>query len=64
MPSLVMARDGKKRIESTYISWAHDAADLLHGVQVGAETTVHCEDLLVDDCCNGQAVEAVGEGLP
>jgi hypothetical protein len=25
---------------------------------------VHCEDLLVDDCCNGQAVEAVGECLP
>jgi hypothetical protein len=25
---------------------------------------VHCEDLLVDDCCNGQAIEAVRERLP
>ena len=25
---------------------------------------MHCENLLVDDCCNGQAVEAVGERLP
>lgn len=48
----------------TYISGAHNAADLLHRVQVRAETTVHGEDLLVDDCCNGQAVEAVGERLP
>lgn len=25
---------------------------------------MHCEDLLVDDCSNGQAVEAVRESLP
>ena len=25
---------------------------------------MHCEDLLVDDCCNGQAIEAVRECLP
>jgi hypothetical protein len=25
---------------------------------------VHCEDLLINDSCDGQAVEAVGEGLP
>lgn len=25
---------------------------------------MHCEDLLVNDCCNGQAVEAVSECLP
>ena len=25
---------------------------------------MHSEDLLVNDCCNGQAVEAVSEGLP
>jgi len=25
---------------------------------------VHGEDFLVNDCCNGQAVEAIGEGLP
>jgi hypothetical protein len=25
---------------------------------------VHCEDLLVDDCCDRQAVEAISERLP
>jgi hypothetical protein len=25
---------------------------------------VHCEDFLIDDCCNGQAVEAISERLP
>jgi hypothetical protein len=48
----------------THVSWAHDTADLLHGVQVRAEATVHGEDLLVDDGSDREAVEAVGEGLP
>jgi hypothetical protein len=48
----------------TYVSRSHNTPDLLHGVEVWAETTVHGEDLLVDDGGNGQAVEAVGEGLP
>ena len=48
----------------TYISRAHDAADLLHRVQIGAQAAVHGEDLLVNDSRNGQAVEAVGECLP
>jgi hypothetical protein len=25
---------------------------------------VHCEDLLVDDCCDRQAIEAISECLP
>jgi hypothetical protein len=25
---------------------------------------VHCENLLVNDCCNRQAVEAISERLP
>ena len=25
---------------------------------------MHCEDFFVDDCCNRQAIEAVGERLP
>jgi hypothetical protein len=25
---------------------------------------VHCEDLLINDCCNRQAVEAISERLP
>ena len=47
-----------------YISWAHDSADLLHGIKVWAQTSVHCKDLLIDDGCNGQAVETVGECFP
>jgi hypothetical protein len=48
----------------TYVCWSHYAPNLLHRVQVRAETAVHCEDLLVDDSGDRQAVEAVGEGLP
>jgi len=48
----------------TYISRAHDAANLLHRVQVGTQTTVHGEDLLVNDGSNRKAVEAVRKGLP
>lgn len=47
-----------------YIGGTHDAADLLHRVQIRAETTVHGENLLIDDGGDGQAVEAVGKGLP
>lgn len=42
----------------------HDSADLLHGVEIRAQTTVHGEDFLVDDGCNRQAVEAVRKRLP
>lgn len=48
----------------TYISWSHDAPDLLHRVQIGAESTVHGEDLLVDNGGNWEAVEAIGKRLP
>ena len=48
----------------TYVRRPHHAPDLLHRVQVWAQSTVHCEDLLVDDSRNRQAVEAVGECLP
>lgn len=46
------------------ISWAHNTADLLHRVQVRAQTPMHSEDLLVNDCSNRKAVEAIGECLP
>jgi hypothetical protein len=49
---------------STYISRAHDATNLLHRVQVWTEAAVHREDLFIDDSGNGQAVEAISEGLP
>ena len=42
----------------------HDALDLLHVLQLGAEAAVHAENLLVDDGGHGQAVEAVGERFP
>jgi len=46
------------------IGGSHDAPNLLHGVEIWAETAVHGEDLLVDDGGNGQAVEAVGKSFP
>lgn len=56
---------GKIRKEvKAYVCRAHNAADLLHGVEIRAETTMHGKDLLVNDGGNGQAVEAVGKRLP
>lgn len=40
---------GGRREEGTYIGGAHDTANLLHRVQIGAETSVHGEDLLVNN---------------
>lgn len=51
-------------IVPAYISWTHDTTNLLHRVEIGTQTTVHGEDLLVDDGSNWQAVEAIGKGLP
>ena len=48
----------------TYISWTHHTADLLHGVEIRTQASVHGEDLLVDNGGNGQAVEAIGKSLP
>ena len=46
------------------IGGAHDASDLLHGLEVGREAAMATEDLLINDSCDGQAVEAVCECLP
>jgi hypothetical protein len=54
----------RKRKFATYIGWAHNATDLLHRIKVRAKTTVHCENFLINDGCNGQAVKAVSESLP
>jgi hypothetical protein len=66
--SNVLVRIGPKEITQETavgdISRPHDATNLLHGIQVRAQTTVHGEDLLVDDSGDGKAVEAVGESLP
>lgn len=48
----------------TYISGAHDTANLLHRVEIGAQATVHGEDLLINDGGNREAVEAISESLP
>jgi hypothetical protein len=50
--------------KGAYISWSHHTADLLHGVEIGTETSVHGEDFLVDDGGNWQAVEAIRKSLP
>ena len=42
----------------------NDLANLLHIMQFGAQATVHAKDLFVYYCCDGHAVEALGEGLP
>jgi len=42
----------------------HYATNLLHRLKIGTETAVAAENLLVDDGCNGETVEAVGERLP
>ena len=47
-----------------YIRGTHDTPYLLHGVEVRTQAAMHGEDLLVDDCCNGQAVEAICERFP
>jgi hypothetical protein len=48
----------------TYISRTHNATDLFHRVQVWTQTTVHGEDLLINDGGDGQAVEAISERFP
>ena len=42
----------------------HDPSDLLHALEVGAETAVAAENLLIHNGGDGQAVEAVRERLP
>jgi hypothetical protein len=48
----------------TYVSGSHYAANLLHRVQVWAQSTMHSEDLLINDGSNWQAVEAIRKSLP
>ena len=47
-----------------YVCWPHHTPDLLHRVEIWAQSTVHREDLLINDRRNWQAVEAVRERLP
>jgi len=47
-----------------HIGWSHDAADLLHGLQVRRQTTMAAEDFLVDNCGDWETVETVGKCFP
>lgn len=62
--SCLQKLNGKLVKDGAYISRPHHAPNLLHRVKVGAQTAVHGENLLVNDCRNWQAIEAVSEGLP
>ena len=53
-----------RRSAVTHISRAHNPADLLHRVEIKAQTTGHGKNLLVDDSGDRKAVEAIGERLP
>ena len=46
------------------VGGAGDATDLVHGLEGGAQPAVHAEDLLVDDCGDGEAVETLSESAP
>lgn len=54
----------QKRTRVRNIGRSHDSPNLFHRVQVWRQSTVHREDLLVNDCSYGQAIEAVRESLP
>ncbi len=41
-----------------------DASDLVEAVEFGTESAVHAYDLVVDDRCDRQAIEALGKRLP
>ena len=47
-----------------YISRSHDPANLLHRVEIRGKTTMHSENLFVDDGGNRQTVETIRKGLP
>ena len=48
----------------TYICRTHDTTDLLHRVQVRAESAVHGKDLFINDSCDRQAIETISECFP
>jgi len=41
-----------------------DVPHLVHSLEIRAEATVHAEDLLADDCGDGETFEALSESLP
>lgn len=47
-----------------HICGSHHPPYLLHRLQVRTQSSMHRENLLVDDGSDGQAVETIGERLP
>jgi hypothetical protein len=46
------------------VGGSHDPLHLLHVLKLGAEATVHAEDLFIDNSSHREAVKGVSEGLP
>ena len=47
-----------------HVRGPHYTPDLLHGLEVGTQSAMTAENLLIDDGRHRETVEAVGEGLP
>lgn len=43
---------------------AIDCPDLIDGLDFGAESTMHAEDLAINDCSNGQVIKDLSTVLP
>jgi len=43
---------------------SHNSPYLLHGLKIGAETTVHREDLFIDDSSYRETIKAIRKRLP
>mmetsp|Transcript_11461 Transcript_11461/g.20687 ORF Transcript_11461/g.20687 Transcript_11461/m.20687 type:complete len:342 (+) Transcript_11461:1304-2329(+) len=61
-------RVGPKQIANQatvrHIGWPHDFSHLIHRLKFRGQTTMHGEDLFVNDCSYRHAVEGVSERLP
>ncbi len=46
------------------VGWFFDLFHLVDGLQFRRESSVHAQDVVVDERCNWEAVEAVDEEFP
>ena len=46
------------------VSGAHNTSNLLHTLEIGAQTTMATENLFVNNCSHWQTIEAVRESFP
>ena len=47
-----------------HLGWPRDLLQLRNGDELRAQTAVHTEDLVIDECSNGHAIEYVLEFFP